>query len=182
MLPTYHTPLENPSQNSYTDCNGPVSDPRHPLCMNEGNWKEKLTPEQYSILREKGTEPAFSGRYLNEKSKGIYRCMACGQELFSSDTKFDSGTGWPSFDKAIPGSVEYKKDNNHLPAQAGGAERTEVVCSNCGSHLGHVFEDLPRHAGNGKAGGPRNLPDGRQATGKRYCINSVCLDLKKKGK
>ena len=118
-------------------------------------WKNKLTPEQYKVLREKGTEAPFSGKYVNEKAKGMYTCVACGNQLFSSDTKFDSGTGWPSFDTALPGAVKYEHD------AAYGMERTEVLCARCGSHLGHVFEDGPT------------------STGKRYCMNSVCLDLQK---
>ena len=123
--------------------------------MTEDDFKKKLTPEQYQVLRQKGTEAPFSGQYVNEKSKGMYACAACGQQLFSSDTKFDSGTGWPSFDKALPGAVKHVTDSSH------GMNRTEVVCANCGSHLGHVFDDGPTDSG------------------KRYCMNSVCLDLKK---
>jgi peptide-methionine (R)-S-oxide reductase len=125
--------------------------------MNEEELKKKLTPEQYAVMREKGTEAPFAGKYVHEKKNGMYRCVACGQELFSSDTKFDSGTGWPSFDDAIPGSVEFVQDDSH------GMSRTEVVCSKCKSHLGHVFSDGPK-----------------ETTGKRYCINSVCLDLEEK--
>lgn len=124
--------------------------------MNEDQIKSKLTEEEYHVLREKGTERPFTGKYVNEKSKGTYMCKVCGQELFSSDAKFDSGTGWPSFDQALPGAVEYHDDSSH------GMRRTEVVCSNCKSHLGHVFDDGP------------------ETTGKRYCLNSVCLDLVKK--
>ena len=122
--------------------------------MNEEEFKRKLTKEQYKVLREKGTEAPGSGEYLNEKRQGMYKCTACGKELFSSDTKFDSGTGWPSFDQALAGAVKEIEDNSH------GMFRTEVVCANCGSHLGHVFDDGPTK------------------TGKRYCMNSVCLDLK----
>ena len=121
--------------------------------MNNEQWKKKLTPEQYAVLREKGTEAPFTGKYLNEKRDGMYKCAACGATLFSSETKFDSGTGWPSFDEALPGAVKYIEDDSH------GMRRTEVVCANCGSHLGHVFDDGPTK------------------TGKRYCLNSVCLDL-----
>ncbi len=124
--------------------------------MNNDEYKNKLTPEQYAVLREKGTEAPFTGKYLNEKREGMYTCAACGNQLFSSDTKFDSGTGWPSFDQAIPGATKLIEDASH------GMHRTEVVCANCGSHLGHVFNDGPTD------------------TGERYCINSVCLDLAEK--
>ena len=116
------------------------------------NFGKVLTSEQYKVLREKGTEVPFSGKYVHKGENGIYLCIVCENPLFSSDAQFDSGTGWPSFDKAIEGSVKYQDDHG----------ATEIVCSKCGSHLGHVFDD-----------GPTN-------TGKRYCINSVCLDLKPK--
>lgn len=125
--------------------------------MNEGEIKQKLTPEQYNILREKGTEVPFSGKYVHEKTRGKYSCFVCGSPLFSSDAKFDSGTGWPSFDRAIPGAVKYTRDNSF------GMSRTEITCAKCNSHLGHVFSDGPTQ------------------TGKRYCINSVCLNLEKEG-
>ncbi len=117
----------------------------------ENVWKEKLTPEQYRVLRQKGTEAPFTGKLLGEKRQGKYNCAACGQKLFESDKKFDSGTGWPSFDEAIPGAVRFEHDSAY------GMDRTEVLCAQCGSHLGHVFEDGPTK------------------TGKRYCLNSVCL-------
>lgn len=124
----------------------------------EEEWKKILTPEQYRVLREKDTEMAFTGKFFKTKERGMYKCAACGNPLFPSDTKFDSGTGWPSFDKALPGAVELKEDTTH------GIHRTEVVCAKCGSHLGHIFDDGPTD------------------TGKRYCINSVCLDLEKEEK
>lgn len=117
----------------------------------EEELKKRLTPEEYKVLREGGTEAPFSGDLLHVEMDGTFTCKVCGNPLFSSDAKFDSGTGWPSFDKAIPGSVELIEDNSH------GMRRTEVQCAKCGSHLGHVFDDGPTD------------------TGKRYCINSVCL-------
>lgn len=124
--------------------------------FSEEELKQKLTPEQYHILREKGTEAPFSGEYVSTKEKGMFNCVVCGNKLFSSDAKFESGTGWPSFDQAIPGSIEMKADIT------AGMQRTEVVCAKCGSHLGHVFDDGPA-----------------QTTGKRFCINSACLMLQK---
>lgn len=119
-------------------------------------WKDKLTPEQYHVLREKGTEAPFTGKLLNEKGSGDFVCAACGQVVFKSDTKFDSGSGWPSFyDPANTKAVKLIEDNSH------GMHRTEVVCANCGGHLGHMFEDAPD-----------------QPTGQRFCINSCSLDFK----
>ncbi len=119
-------------------------------------WREELSPERYRVLREKGTEPPFTGAYTHSKESGMYKCGACGFELFSSDTKFDSGTGWPSFtEPAVAENVRLEEDKSMF------MKRTEVLCANCGSHLGHVF------------------PDGPGATGDRFCINSLALDLDK---
>jgi len=117
--------------------------------MDEETLKQKLTPEQYKVLREKGTEAPFTGKYVHKTADSSYVCMVCENPLFASDAQFDSGTGWPSFDKTIKDAVDFQVDGN----------RMEIVCSKCKSHLGHVFDDGPTD------------------TGKRYCINSICLDL-----
>ena len=123
----------------------------------EEGWRKALTPEQYNVLRQKGTEAPFTGKYYHDETKGMYKCAACGAELFSSDTKFDSGSGWPSFYQALDKSkVIEVEDRSH------GMVRTEVMCKRCGSHLGHVF------------------PDGPGPTGLRYCINSCSLSLEPK--
>ena len=123
----------------------------------EEDWKKELTPEQFQVCRMKGTERPFTGEYYKTKEAGIYKCAACGHELFDSDTKFDSGTGWPSFYKPLnQENVATEEDSSY------GMSRTEVMCNNCGAHLGHVF------------------PDGPRPTGLRYCINSVSLKLEPK--
>lgn len=135
----------------------------------EEEWKRELTPEQYRVLREKSTEAPFTGAYYNSKEKGMYTCAACGQELFSSDAKFDSGTGWPSFSEpANTEHVELRQDTSH------DMTRMEVICKRCGSHLGHVFDDGPisQEALQGSCA---------KATGKRFCINSCALDFKREG-
>jgi peptide-methionine (R)-S-oxide reductase len=124
------------------------------IVKTDAEWREELTPEQYQVLRKQGTERPFTGRYWNVKEDGMYHCAGCGAELFSSDTKFESGSGWPSFyEPAVADNVEVHRDTSH------GMIRTEVRCGNCGGHLGHVFDDGPN------------------PTGLRFCINSCSLDL-----
>ena len=129
------------------------------VVKSDAEWRAQLSPEEYRVARRHGTERAFTGRYWNAHDDGVYRCAGCGAELFASDTKFDSGSGWPSFtEPRVAEAVEVRADNSH------GMRRTEVVCRACGGHLGHVFDDGPRDAG-----------------GLRYCINSCALELDKSG-
>ncbi|GAD52324.1 peptide methionine sulfoxide reductase MsrB [Halarchaeum acidiphilum MH1-52-1] len=131
-----------------------MSDTEADLPESDEEWRERLDDEEYRVLREQGTEAKFTGEFIGKDDDGVYRCAGCGAALFDSDTKFDEeGSGWPSFDDAIEGSIERRRDTSH------GMVRTEIVCANCGGHLGHVFQDGPTE------------------TGERYCINSCALDF-----
>ncbi len=124
------------------------------LELTDEEWRARLSPDQYEVLREAATEPAWSGKYLHVDEEGVFRCAGCGLPLFSTDAKFDSGSGWPSFDRAIAaGTVEERPDHSH------GMVRIEIVCTGCGGHLGHVF------------------PDGPTETGQRYCVNSLAMEF-----
>lgn len=141
-----------------TDAKTNHSETEH-IEKSDSEWRKELTPEQYRVLREKGTEPPFTGKYWNEHADGIYRCAACGNPLFDASTKFESGSGWPSFYEPITSArVDTEQDRSHFMT------RTEVHCARCGGHLGHLFDDGP------------------QPTGMRYCINSASLDLDKDSK
>ncbi|HNL08345.1 MAG TPA: peptide-methionine (R)-S-oxide reductase MsrB, partial [Chitinophagales bacterium] len=142
------TPIENHTTTAS------ASTTNIPMKRTETEWKQQLNPEQYYILREKGTEPAFSGEFVFHKEKGVYKCAACGSELFTDDMKFPSHCGWPSFDSEITGGkIIQTEDLSH------GMQRIEITCANCGGHLGHIFDDGPT------------------ATGKRYCVNSLSLSF-----
>ena len=128
----------------------------YPFNKTEDAWRKLLSQEEYRVLREQGTEYPHSGAYNSHYEKGTYNCRGCNQPLYASDSKFDSGCGWPSYDQSIEGAIEYRKDSSH------GMVRVEIVCSNCGGHQGHVFEDGPT------------------ASGKRYCVNSASINFEAK--
>jgi len=133
-----------------------MSTPRSPIDLSDQEWRERLSPEQYQVLRRAATEPAWSGKFLHVDDHGVFSCAGCGAALFSTDDKFDSGSGWPSFGRAIAdGTIVEKEDRSH------GIVRTEITCARCGGHLGHVFADGPTE------------------TGLRYCVNSLALDFEK---